>query len=228
MARTFALSTLRTAVRRRADVENSTFLTDAEINTYISASYCELYDLLIKSGLNYQRSTQTPTIVAGTQSYALPADYYGTIGVDYQLDSTQWVTLPEIMVHERNYLPVSGGSRSLAYEIAGSNLILYPAPASASQVYRHLYIPAPADLTSDGTTIDGVSGWEELVIVDAAIKCLSKEESDTNHLERERARLTGRIEEAALNRAWSTARRVSRVEDIQDEIVADPASWRYR
>lgn len=50
------------------------------------------------------------------------------------------------------------------------------------------------------TTIDGVNGWEEYIVVDAAIKCLQKEESDTTVLERQKAGLLARIEAEAANR----------------------------
>ena len=54
MATTMTLAQLRAAVRQRADMVNSQFVTDAEVNSYINQSYFELYDLLIqKYGDNY-------------------------------------------------------------------------------------------------------------------------------------------------------------------------------
>lgn len=47
---------------------------------------------------------------------------------------------------------------------------------------------------------DGVNGWEEYIVVDAAIKCLTKEESETAVLERDKAFLLKRIEAMASNR----------------------------
>jgi hypothetical protein len=52
----------------------------------------------------------------------------------------------------------------------------------------------------DSITADGVSGWLEYVITDAAIKAGQKEESDTTTLQFQKAALIKRIEAAAENR----------------------------
>lgn len=53
---------------------------------------------------------------------------------------------------------------------------------------------------SDATTVDGVSGWEEYVIVDAALKAGEKEETDVSVLAGEKMALIKRIEGASENR----------------------------
>jgi uncharacterized protein YdcH (DUF465 family) len=55
-------------------------------------------------------------------------------------------------------------------------------------------------LLADTDIIDGVSGWTEYIIVDAAIKALHKEESDTTALMAQKMALKQRIEETAMNR----------------------------
>ena len=47
---------------------------------------------------------------------------------------------------------------------------------------------------------DGISGWLEYVITDAAIKMLQKEESDTSTLQFQKAALIKRVEAAGENR----------------------------
>jgi hypothetical protein len=229
MARSFTLLQLRTKVRERADIVASQYITDTELSGYISASYTRLYDIIVKSGLHYYDKTQTITTTGGgTTDYTLPSDFYGTVGVDYQLDSQRWVEVPELMVHNRNAF-LSSGSRALAYRVVAGNISLYPAPPSG-QTYRHIYIPYATNLSADGDTVDGVDGWEEYIVIDAAIKCLTKEESDTSHLERERALLRDDIEQAAQNRAWANPRVVTDVGGSWDdrEITGDPANWRVR
>ena len=72
-----SLSDLRTLVRQRADQENSQFVTDQELRQYINRSYCELYDLLIPNANSedYFLNDSTVTLVSGTQTYDLPADF---------------------------------------------------------------------------------------------------------------------------------------------------------
>ena len=50
------------------------------------------------------------------------------------------------------------------------------------------------------TTFDGISGYEDLVVLDAAIKCMVKEESDPSALMAQRTEWMDRINEAAANR----------------------------
>lgn len=222
MARKVTVTRMMTRARERADMVNSGFITDSELRGYISSSYTELYELLIQSGLIYF-NPQTENIVAdGSESYPLPDDYYGTMRVDYQWSSNYWTELFEYLEPERTMFEnvFSGGATGYAthWSVQGGNLVLLPAPSGGT--YRHRYIPAPADLeigNADQVTIDGVGGWEEWVIVDAARKMLAKEESSTAHLERDLARLKERIEESALNRAWASPRRVIDVRNRTDE-----------
>lgn len=227
MARSYTLAQLRTAAKRRADMENSTFVSDVEWNTYISASYGELYALLVNSGFDFFESTQTITTDGTNASYALPADFGWCKGVDYVLDSQRKIDLALLQYHERNLFPVSAG-KAIAYRVAGSNVTLYPRPPSG-QSYILNYIPVPADLTTDGQTVDGVSGWEELIVLDAAIKALSKEESDTTHLERERERIRKRIQDESSMREINNPKRVVDVTQTLNnaELNGDPANWRY-
>jgi len=182
----------------------STFVTDSELNGYISASYADLYDTLVRTGLAYFETTATIN-ATGVETYSLPADHYATIAVDYRIDTTTWEPLREYMIRERHLYENQGAGYAEAYRVVGTNISLLPVPASG-RVYRHRYVPAPANLTSDATNVDGVSGWEEWIVADAARKCLQKEESDTRTIERDLARLQARIEEAAENRAIAEPR----------------------
>lgn len=64
----------------------------------------------------------------------------------------------------------------------------------------------------DSTTIDGISGWEEYVIVDAAMKAMGKEESDCTLLAKQKADMLQRLKDMAANR---DAGNPSTVADVQ-------------
>jgi hypothetical protein len=64
---------------------------------------------------------------------------------------------------------------------------------------------------SDSTLVDGVSGWEEYVIVDAAIKAQQKQENDDNPLFRRKMELKTRIESMAEGRDIGQAHHTSDV-----------------
>lgn len=53
---------------------------------------------------------------------------------------------------------------------------------------------------SDSTTVDGVSGWEEYIVLDAALKAMGKEESDVSLLAQQKNAMHQRLMDMASNR----------------------------
>lgn len=214
MARTFTLAQLTTRCKERADSEGASFIDDPEWQGYISTIFAELYELLAESGLRYYESVQSIAASALTANgdggayIALPADYLGTLGVDYQIDATRRRQLFEIMMQERNAFAGRTGE-ARAYAIVGANLVLYPTPPTG-HTYKHLYLPMPTDYSGSATStaVDVVvPAGEDFLVWGVVRLALAKEESDTQHAEREFARARERIEAAAQNRAITSPRR---------------------
>lgn len=204
------LGTVRDTVRQRADMVGSQFVTDAELNGYIQASYFELYDLLVTAyGENYYQSAAPYSFQTdGTnERFALPSDFYKALGVEVVVGQAPQgcVTMQPFTFAERNQyalpgFPVVYGILVPKYRIAGNTLWLVPRPPPANLTIRVDYVPRPSSLTSDSDIIDGVSGWEDYVVVDAAIKALEKEESDVSVFMAQKQALLKRIQAAAENR----------------------------
>jgi hypothetical protein len=213
------LAQLRTAAKQRADMVNSDFVSDAEWNSYINQSAYALYDLLIQKYDNDYFCEDYEFETDGTAYlFDLPEDFYKLLGVDLQLGNTDdsWITLHKFERAERNNYSVPNfqnfyGITNLRYRLRANGLWLTPTPQSG-QTIRILYIPRLTELASDSSELDGINGWNEWVIVDAAIKALVKEESDTSALERDKASITARIESAAENRDASQPQRVADVQ----------------
>jgi hypothetical protein len=227
MSTTMTLLQLRTAVRQRADMVNSQFVTDAELTSYINQSYFELYDVLIqKYGDNYYvadpavfatdgQSMQFPlpdgTSTSFTNGRTNAANYqapavYKLLGVDLELanQSQSFVTIRPFNFSDRNRYAVPNfqsfyGVTNLRYRLNGSYLWLTPIPA-AGQNIQIWYAPRLTQLSADSDTVDGISGWTEYIIVDAAIKCLAKEESDCSVFIQQKLAIVQRIEAAGENR----------------------------
>lgn len=223
MATTLTLSELRTAVRQRSDMVNSTFITDSELNSYINQSYFELYDLLIsKFGDNYYVAPVYTFVTDGSSyQYNLPSDFYKLLGVDLALSNTNdsFVTVRPFEFIDRNRYAVPNfqsfyGLTNLRYRLNGDKLWFTPIPAK-SQTIRIWYIPRMTTLSSDTDTVEGISGWTEYIICDAAIKCLQKEESDVSVLFAEKAALIARIQAMAEGRDAGSPAKVS------DNLYAD-------
>ena len=202
------LQYLITTSRQRADMVNSQFVTDAELTSYINASYAELYDLLVqKYGDDYFVANVYPFATDGiNDSYNLPDDFYKLLGVDLNLSGTSdsFVTLQKFMFKDRNRYAVPNfqsfyGVTNLRYRVRGTKLWFTPMPAGG-QTIRMWYVPKITYLVLPADVMDGVSGWEEYIVVDAAIKMLEKEESDPSVFLLQKQALIQRIEAAAENR----------------------------
>ena len=87
----------------------------------------------------------------------------------------------------------------MRYRLQGSTLKLIPSDNAGGQ-YQIWYTPLPATLSSDSDEIEEGNGWSELVVVDAAIKCLQKEESSTTELMKIKSDLVKRVVDMAAKR----------------------------
>jgi hypothetical protein len=195
------LASLITQTRQRADIEGSQVVTDSELTGYINSSIKELYDILVSTYEDYYLSETTATVTTG-DSITLPTDFYKLRGLDYAEGSVYYPVLP-FKFSQRNQQNVELFSATPAvksrYRVQGSVIKLVPAAAAAG-TYRVWYIPRAAELSLTTDTFDGINGWEEFVIVDAAIKCMIKQELGTQELEKQKKDLIRRIEAMAPNR----------------------------
>ncbi len=219
MANTATLTQLRTRCREMADMENSTFISATELLSYINASYAELYDLLVSRNEDYYTTSTNLTISSGN-TVALPTDFYKLRGVDLRLDTAgnSWSAVPKFNFNNRNtknanISKLSTGQFSVSYRIVGGNLHITPTD-NATGTYRLWYIPIYTPLSAESDTVDGISGWEEYIVVDVAIKMLNKEESSVTHLVAMKKALIDRIEAMAQNRDMDQPETISDVTDL--------------
>ena len=191
---------LRTLAQQESDNVNQTFISNAEWNTYINQSYLELYGLIVNAfGNDY--FTQSPatgyqfTTTGTTQFFALPTDFFKLLGCDVQTTATgQWIPVRPFTFAERNDLQNVNGN----------------IPA-AGQVMRLFYVPRATQMTLDADTIDGVNGWEEYIIIDAAMKAMAKEESDVSVLVLRKQAIIDRLNSEVENRDANGPLRVTDV-----------------
>jgi len=200
MARAVTLSELIERTRRMADMENSLFVSDAEVTDYINHAIAELYDVLVSNYGEEWGVYQIPAEIAVTASvdnYNLPDSFYKLRAVDKKVGS-EWEPINKARFIDRFYDNSSTfnatGGESYGYRLFGGTTIkLIPTPTQAGTI-RLWYIPAVGNLVNGTDQLDGVNGYEEYVVVDAAIKCLLKEETDVTFLEMRKQQLLRRIE----------------------------------
>lgn len=203
-----SLGQIRLMAQQRADMVNSDFVSTSEWNSYITQSYFELYDLLVTAYEDYFVASPYQFQTDGSSNqYTLPSNFYKLMGVDLGLapSGNAWVTLKKFNFISRNryVFPQLGNSylgvNNLRYRLVGNTIEFIPTPSSG-QFIRVWFVPKLTQPVKDSDILSGVSGWLEYVIVDAAIKALQKEESDTTILMLQKQALKRRIEESSVNR----------------------------
>jgi hypothetical protein len=298
-----SLGSIRWQVRQQADLENNQFISDAEMNQYISQSYKRLYNMLVAAyDNNYNVAPLFQFTLTNAQYYPLPNGNLASIGttsfapalfkllrVDLQCSAspTGFVTLRRYNEIETNKYawPNSAintnGITNFKYKIQGTNIKFIPVPMSG-QLVQLEYIPKPTqlqyintcatvgsmslsmgdvtDLSAgmsvdgpsgstviapnttivsvqaspinqvllsnatlsaspvqtvafwiDSTIIDGISGWEQFIVLDAAIKASIKQEENVQELIGERALIIEEIQGMAEGRDMGQAFHVSDV-----------------
>lgn len=155
----------------------------------------------------------------GEADYVAPR-FYKLLGLDLILaNQTQsCVTIKPFNFPDRNRYAVPNfqsfyGVTNLRYRLNDRYLWLTPIPASGQQI-QIWYVPRLQTLDADDDVCDGISGWTEYIICDAAIKCMQKEESDCSVLILQRQDLVQRIEAAAENRDAANPATISDTQSI--------------
>jgi len=206
MARNVTLLSLRTQARQRADKVNSGYILDSELNQYINNSAAELYDLLVGAyGNDYYMKTYTFQVNNTDREYPLPSDFYKLEGIDLYINPSRFITLKQFMFNERGrYQDGSNWAAIVAiqgprYHLKNNVIEFNPSPPGQYKM-NMFYVPELPEMILDTDTFDGINGWEEYIIVDAAIKMLQKEESDVSVFLAQKAALKERINTMAENR----------------------------
>jgi hypothetical protein len=218
MSRVRTLTNLIADTRQRAGMESSQFVTDAEVTEYLNQSIAELYDLVLAArGEEYYSASGSFSTSPGIQTYSLPASFMQLLGVDVTLGGVTFTITPYNFAARNAFnqwrawtAMAWGPGQAVYYRLQASNISFIPTPTGVYTV-NLWYVPCATRLSGPGDTFDGFNGWEEYVVVDAAMKCLEKEESDVSQLAARKMSLTARIQGMAGNRDAGNPETVSDV-----------------
>lgn len=213
MASNVTLQFLRDQARARADMQQSGFVEDAELDAYINGSAQELYDLLTTKFEDYYIADQQLSAVSPDFTVDVPANFYKLRGVDIKMSDGSWATAMPFTFQQRNALqnplifPLTEQT-TIMYRLRG-NKIQFLGFTGSPMTVRLWFVPTFTKLVAGTDVVDGVNGWEEYIIVDAAIKMMAKEESDPSVLLAQKAQMRERIENTAANRDAGAPERVT-------------------
>lgn len=218
---TITLAQIKERSRQRSNMEESNFVEDAELTSYINSSIAELHDLLVATyGPDYFVDTNLFSTQADVADYSLPTNFYKLKGVDVSVSGDDYFSLRPFNFNERNKNQEGTwgvlGAPSLRYRLVGSKVRLSPTPDAAHSI-KLWYVPKAVELVADTDTYTDINGYIEYVIVDVAIKMLQKEESDVSILLSQKDRLQRRIETMAQNRDAEQPESISDIYAENDE-----------
>lgn len=221
MSRVRTLDELSGIVRQRTNMENSEFITDGEIKDNINEEWAELYGRVsLAENQPHYVNTTTIAVSQPTTLYALPADFWKVLNVSCTVDNVTRDMDP-FMEGERAELH-NGQFFTLGYPVAaryrvqGDNIEILPVSRSFTVNLR--YVRACPVLIDGSDTLDGINGYEAVVIAGACALVREKEESDPSFFERRKERLWRAIDALAAQR---DASRPERVLDVVGLYVSD-------
>lgn len=234
------LANLRSRVRQAADMENTNFVSDTEVNQYIQDSAGALIDMVLENADVewFIRSVSTSTtpgtsiykiggsLIDGTNPDAAMPSVYRILGVDLFWDGKLQPIRRYAFRNRNQYIQITGWLRpqTVAYNLAGRDhngdlqIQFIPTPQGIHQ-FTVYYIPIPYAISdTDPVLFQGLTGWDEWIVVDAAMKCLEKEESDVSALAARKGELRDRIRSAA--RAIDSAEPA-----VANDVYKDPVTF---
>jgi hypothetical protein len=172
-------------VRRRANLEGAIqFITDPEVIDNINVAIAAWWDLVTLTTFQGQISRQTWSITTSSNvsAYALAPNTARVISVDAFISGNTYViTAMPYQEEQRNMfklLPFVGWSfgavQSVWYQIQGTNINFLPTPTANYNLVVNYEATSPV-LSQPSDVLNSVNGWEEYVVLKAAILCLIKE-----------------------------------------------------
>lgn len=217
MARLRTLTNLLDDLRKRADIENVTDrFPDSELTEYLNQSIARLYSSLdMMDHSYYQTSTTIPT-VDNTSSYSLPSNFWHLKRATLTFQGKPYTL--------RRFNPLDtdaierlgqGNSYPVFYELEQDNIIFRPVPAAGYDVTIY-YASAPQRLSAGADTFDGIAGFEEWVVLNAAVKVRRKNRQDASDLIADAGEVWAWIESTGHDRDVGQPIQVADVQDPYD------------
>lgn len=210
MARSFTMADAIRRAKKKSDMDHSRFMDDQDWIDFFNEAYTDLYDLLIEAGQNYFVEEAFITVGSTTDIYDMPADFYKIIAVDWEVaQGSRYIPIRRFMETERN------------------TMLGQISTIPAGRV-RIRYAPAPPVYTDAemNDSIDGIAGYEKMIVTHMAKMALDSEESDSGVLTQQWQMYVKSIREAAMERDLTLPSRITDVY-IMDDSMYYP-SLKYR
>lgn len=201
----FTLTQLRDQVRRLGHYENSTAFTSAFLNEWINKGLEEYHEVVADSFEGYLDKVDASLVtVSGTQTVALPSDFYRLRALDKQLGTYEHVPLRHLSLLDSyrfqgqgspaGYMLFGGTTNALPGRIR-----LFPVP-DAVYTLRLTYVPTFTALVSDADTATFLPNGDEFVVYAALVHLDERDERNPAVRMQQRDAAKARLVGAAARR----------------------------
>ena len=198
-----AFDDMVSSARRYVEHGDSTFVSDTEVAEYVNRGIEHYWDLLLDAGgATHYSDEATLSVVSGTDTYELPADFYSLIEAHKAVSGTYY-RLNQLDLQDRFFIKgATQDDHSTHYRITGHDpsggsnrmrMKLYPTPSSAFTV-EFTYISTPFQGThGNSDNFFALPVATELAELFAARKIAVKGEDDTSQLDADILRCEQRL-----------------------------------
>jgi hypothetical protein len=225
MPRIRTMTVVRTACKRRANMENDPSISAAEWNSYISEVYGELYEEVARTGLRYFEYEEDYTTTSAAY-IAEPSDMLAMVdSLEIQDSSGTYRRLQPIRAQERARYAGQTGDPYM-FEFVDDRLYLFPSPGAGKTITLR-YVAQSPDLSeyADGQSIDLVTaGGEAFLHWGVAAIAKHKDDRFVDYAEQQKERARLRLVDWAASKLANESSRPY-VDDEADHFVRLPGDW---
>lgn len=196
---TRTLAQLRTSLLVRGGYEGSADITPAVALEYLNDALAETYQPATASDDDYYVRIGTPfSLVAGTDTYPNPSDFFRLRKVEIQIDATRWQKLLPVPLDGNQRIAQWGLSgKRYRYRLSNLGLTFYPMPASTATI-RIYYNPLVPQLAVDSDVIVFDTPIEQKLVLKLALRdCYERQDLDISSISGEIAELRKLLRTAA-------------------------------
>lgn len=178
-----SLDDLRAILNTYMDDDTNNFIDATERTTFLNSAYFDLYNWAesVLDGNGPVVTKTALTVVSGTETIALPPDFYRLVALYYRESDTCRYKWSNISASEQHVAALmSGSSKQLAFYRRGSNVVAVPTPTWSDSTKLILeYVPNPTAMSDDTDEPTGIpDSHRELIAMKAFMKLKEKEGVD--------------------------------------------------
>lgn len=164
-------------VRDISDTPGTNFTTDTMITRWLNLGLRKVYEMAYAADPDaYNLKDGSITTAQGTPDYTLPTDFWHMKKVSCATGSEKW-PIRKMDIGGKSTFYVNQGRPLRWHFYDRTKIRLYPTPDGVYTISL-LYVPCFSPLADAAETFDGINGWEEFGIAEAAMKCRVRDEGE--------------------------------------------------